>query len=111
MLTRVTLTGADDHEAQSLGSASASLLFDPSGGRGIEPFRWPSTPLGVRMGFAGGINPHNVLGVLDDIGLRPDPFWIDMESGVRDTNDRFDLGRVRAVLEAAAPFVSHAADP
>ena len=105
MLTRVTLTGADDHEAQSLGSASASLLFDPSGGRGIEPFRWPSTPLGVRMGFAGGINPHNVLGVLDDIGLRPDPFWIDMESGVRSGRDFFDLGLCREVLRRCALFI------
>lgn len=82
----------------------ASLLFDPSGGRGIEPFRWPTPPFGARMGYAGGINAENVEQVLADIGPVDGDFWIDMESGVR-TDDRFDLKKVRAVLERAAPFV------
>lgn len=75
----------------------ASVLFDPSGGRGIEPMRWPTTPLGCRLGFAGGIGPDNVIDVIRDIGPR-DPYWIDMESGVR-TDDILDLAKVRRVLE------------
>jgi phosphoribosylanthranilate isomerase len=84
---------------------NASLLFDPSGGRGIEPFSWPVPPLGARMGYAGGIGPDNLLDVLRAIGPVESPFWIDMESGVR-TDDRFDLAKARAVLETAAPFVT-----
>ena len=91
------------HEAMAIGSAS--VLFDPSGGRGIEAFQWPTAPLGARMGYAGGIKPETVLDVLAELGPRAD-FWIDMESGVRDEHDRFDVGRVRAVLEAAAPCVT-----
>lgn len=75
----------------------ASVLFDVSGGRGVRPAQWPATPRGCRLGFAGGIGPDNVLDVIRAIGPR-DPYWIDMESGVR-TNDRLDLGKVRRVLE------------
>jgi phosphoribosylanthranilate isomerase len=90
------------HEVMSM--RSGSLLFDPSGGRGIEPFKWPRAPLGARMGYAGGIGPENVVDVVqriyEDSGmLTSEPFWIDMESGVR-TDDRFDLGKACAVLEA-----------
>lgn len=80
----------------------ASVLFDPSGGRGVEPFRWPASPCGCRLGFAGGINPDNVLDVIGDIVMLPrGPFWIDMETGVR-TDNRFDLRKVRRVLEQVA---------
>jgi len=80
-----------------------SLLYDPSGGRGVEQSFWPPAPDGVRMGYAGGINPSNVVDVLIALRARDD-FWIDMESGVR-TNDRFDLAKVRDVLEKCTPFV------
>lgn len=89
------------NDAQSI--QNASVLFDPSGGLGIEPLRWPPTPAGCRLGFAGGINPDNVLDVLKDIGPR-DSFWIDMESGVR-TAEKFDLEKVKSVLNQVAPFV------
>lgn len=92
------------HEADLLQCArdaetvrGSSVLFDPSGGRGIEPFCWPATPAGCRLGFAGGIGPDNVLDVIRALGPR-DLYWIDMETGVR-TNDRLDLGKVRSVLE------------
>ena len=78
----------------------ASVLFDPSGGRGSRPRLWPMGPAGCRLGFAGGIGPENVLDVIRAIGPRA-PYWIDMESGVR-TGDRLDLGKVRRVLEQVA---------
>lgn len=90
--------------ARSLGEGRASLLFDPSCGRGIEAFRFPAKPDGVSMGYAGGIRPATVEYVLKEIGPVNGDFWIDMESGVR-TDDRFDLGLVREVLERAAPLV------
>ena len=87
--------------------ASASLLFDPSGGRGVEPFKWPTAPMGARVGFAGGITPGNVREVVASIAeLNLGPFWIDMETGVRDEADRFDMGRVRRLLEYVAPLVA-----
>ena len=56
-------------------------------------------------------NPGNVAGVLEAIAAVVPPgyeTWIDMESGVR-TDDEFDLGKVRAVLRAAAPYALAAA--
>lgn len=80
----------------------ASLLYDPSGGTGKECFRWPVAPFGTKLGYAGGIKPANVLDVLGNIGPVDEGAWIDMESGVRDSEDRFDLGLVREVLEKVA---------
>lgn len=79
----------------------ASILYDPSGGRGIEgAFRDFVRPFATRLGYAGGIGPDNVERIINDIGPG-DPYWIDMESGVR-TDDRFDLAKVRSVLEKVA---------
>jgi hypothetical protein len=88
------------HDAAQM--PSASLLYDPSGGTGKECFRWPVAPFGAKLGYAGGIKPATVLDILVEIGLVDEGAWIDMESGVRDTNDQFDLGLVREVLEKVA---------
>lgn len=85
-------------------NGTVSALWDCSGGRGIEPFSWPRAPLGLRLGYAGGITPDNVLDVLSAIGPVSHDFWIDMESGVR-TDERFDVDKVWRVLEATAPLV------
>lgn len=76
-------------------------LFDTSFGRGTSPGGWPKLPAGGPFcGFAGGINPSNVSGVLkaidaDDGAL----YWIDMESGVR-TDGWLDLDKCEAVCKA-----------
>lgn len=85
--------------AAAMGLGKASALYDPSGGTGIETTRWPKAPNGLRMGYAGGINPDNVKSVLRALGNPSPTYWIDMESGVR-TDDRFDLIKCRKVLEA-----------
>lgn len=77
-------------------------LFDRSGGGGLQPESWPAYPerQGQRMvGYAGGIGPNNVIATIEAISASG-PYWIDMESGVRDENDHFDLAKVRAVCEA-----------
>lgn len=75
-----------------------SWLYDPSGGRGEKPEGWPMHPGGGRLvGYAGGINPDNVLQTLMQIDCEHD-YWIDMESGVR-TDDWFDLNKVRSVCK------------
>ena len=78
-----------------------SILLDESGGKGIEnPFRLPSYLHNVHVGFAGGINPDNVVAKIREITSLPsiNRFWIDMESGVR-TDDRFDLDKVEKVCQ------------
>lgn len=87
-----------------------SVLYDPSGGTGKPIDAFPSwrPGEGPRVGFAGGISPSNVVNVLMSV-CSPITYdqetWIDCESGVRDEHDRMDLGKVRAVLEAAKEFV------
>lgn len=86
-----------------------AALFDPSGGQGIpgDLDGWPDPLPGLPMGYAGGIGPENIEGILETLCAKPFdvPFWVDMESGIR-TDDRFDLDKVRRVLELAAPFVA-----
>lgn len=82
-----------------------SILFDASGGEGKEREFIPEK-LDIRTGYAGGINPSNAaekFTKLKKSGLCGD-FWIDMETGVR-TDDRFDLEKVRAVIDALAPYI------
>ncbi len=63
-----------------------------------------SSPIGapVLVGYAGGLKPSNIAQQLPLIAAAAGdgPYWIDMESGVRDADDRFDLGKCRAVCEA-----------
>ena len=82
-----------------------SWLHDCSGGRGEVTAEFPQHPTGeshdaLIVGFAGGINPDNVLEVIAQINSKQvGPYWLDMESGVR-TDDWLDLSKVRKVLEA-----------
>lgn len=88
------------------GQTNLSALWDLSGGTGHVITWFPATGL-LPMGFAGGIDPENVSEIarhVTQLGAADDPTWLDMESGVR-TDDRFDLEKVRRVLDAAAPFV------
>lgn len=81
---------------------SIDWLYDPSGGRGVAPpsWSWPTHPGGNRLvGYAGGISPTNVRAVIAAINAAG-PYWIDMESGVRDADDRFDIDRCTAVCAA-----------
>lgn len=89
---------------QSIAMGRASVLFDPSGGNGVEPFAWPVAPMNTKVGFAGGIRPDNVEATISEISAANPmlaDFWIDMESGVR-AADRLDMGKVRAVCEKVA---------
>ncbi len=80
--------------------ASVDVLFDASGGRGISPNAWPLASNTTFCGYAGGLRPENVAAAVYVISQRATRYWIDMESGVRDDRDRFDLAKCRAVCEA-----------
>lgn len=77
-------------------------LYDCSGGRGIAPTEWPipdSSHDALRLkGYAGGLGPDNVATAAKQIGEWDPAFYLDMESGVRDDGDRFDLEDRKSVV-------------
>ena len=85
-----------------------ALLFDSSAGQGISPKAWPS-PLDDHLcGYAGGINPENIIPTIKAIkDVIPSDYstWIDMETGIR-TNDHFDISKVHSVLDQARPYIA-----
>ena len=93
--------GANDCDAflSVLSDPRVTVLLDPSGGQGIaatdEPLNLP-----VKVGYAGGFSPENVIQRILVLEQSPvvGQFWIDMESGVR-TDDKFDLDKVEDVVK------------
>lgn len=78
-------------------------LYDASGGRGVAAERWPDASSrgpslragrGPRIGYAGGIGPSTVADVVHRLSrshANGTPYWIDMETGLRDVSDRMDI--------------------
>jgi hypothetical protein len=82
------------------------VLLDQSKGTGRTPESWLQPPSleGIQCGYAGGLGPDNTADVLRTLVALNDPqepYWIDMESGIR-TDNQFDIAKARVVLEAAA---------
>ena len=79
-----------------------SWLFDCSGGKGVLPDSWPQPPQSpsVRFGFAGGLGPDNLAEALRAMPQRNEA-WIDMETKLRNAEDRFDLDICRNVCHIA----------
>lgn len=73
-----------------------SQLYDISAGRGLVPDSFPDHP-NYMVGFAGGINPDNIIDYLNRLNCDGD-YWIDMESGVR-SNNKLDLDKVEEILK------------
>lgn len=74
-------------------------LFDRSGGTGEVPMWAPAHP-GHFVGFAGGISAYNVVTVIKRIcSTGTGRYWLDMESSVRDADDRFNLDAVERVCK------------
>jgi hypothetical protein len=81
---------------------SHQVLFDASGGRGLERAEWPKHLVDWTCGYAGGLGPDNLRRELPRIAAAagPFPYWIDMESKLRDDDDRFSIGLARLALDA-----------
>ena len=62
-----------------------SLLFDASCGKGILATSFPTPMEGIPCGYAGGMGPKNIEGVLDSVrtAANGNVVWIDMESSLR----------------------------
>ncbi len=89
---------------------NVSALIDASGGAGrFQPETWAQPPGLLQCGYAGGINEFNVESAIRLVRDLPGPDgWIDLETGCRDHENRFDLAKARRVLELAKPFVEAA---
>ena len=85
-----------------------AVLFDSSGGRGIEQNNWPASFDGVFCGYAGGLGPTRITEELPKIAVaaRGTPFWIDMETRIRNEDDLFDIQRATMCLKEAEAFAS-----
>lgn len=86
-----------------------NMLYDVSGGKGVLPKNWVKPVDGVFCGFAGGLGPDNLEEQLPKIAAAVGDCkcWIDMESRVRDENDKFDLAKVEKCLEIASKWITH----
>jgi hypothetical protein len=79
------------------------VLFDASGGRGIERQAWPRHLGDWICGYAGGLGPWNIGEQLPRIAAAAagaERYWIDMESSLRDEQDHFSIERARQALAA-----------
>lgn len=77
------------------------FLFDESRGGGKSISEYPIPIPQKYNGYAGGINPYNVLAVLYDLKkIIPEDgkIWIDMETGIR-TDNEFDLRKVKRIID------------
>lgn len=104
------LDGVNNHLVYEAKAAevNCSGLFDSSYGKGTKP-EFRDTPLkGIKIGYAGGINPKNItseIQLLNDICSDQD-YWIDMETGVRNKSNIFDLTLVENCLAQADKFIN-----
>ncbi len=99
----------DVHSADLLAAlppfgSPVQVLFDASGGRGILRASWPRPIVGHVCGYAGGLGPENIAREIRRIAAAAGgmPYWIDMESKLRDENDHFIVQRARKVLAELA---------
>jgi len=80
------------------------VLFDSSGGRGIERLEWPRHLGDWTCGYAGGLGHDNLASQLPLIAAAAagalDGYWIDMESKLRNDADQFSTGLARLALDA-----------
>ena len=92
--------------------SKTSVLFDLSGGRGeyvkdFNVFEIEHQQV-VKVGFAGGISPANCTEVVKRIEEnlpKEVPYWIDMETGIRDERDWFSISKCRQVCEQIYSFL------
>lgn len=83
-----------------------AILIDNSGGRGVTPGRWVVPDTTRPVGFAGGIGQDNIVEELRRIiPLAGEGAWIDMESKLRDEDDRFSVNAVRVIHNAYDTFL------
>lgn len=86
-------------------SDNHQILFDASGGQGIEVTKWPTAIPEKVCGYAGGIGPDNIGPVSFEIDhVAPPVYWIDMETKIR-TDNKLDLELCLFVLRVCEGWI------
>lgn len=84
--------------------AKFQLLFDASGGRGIDVTTWcaPVFPGKHMQGYSGGMSPENVADNLTKISRVAGAYdiWIDAEGKLK-RDDKFDVNRAKQYIQNA----------
>lgn len=82
------------------------ILFDSSGGRGNISQIIPTPITGYFCGYAGGLNPDNIVNTLFELNgiWKEGVAWIDVETGVRNDKNQLDLEKVDDFLNKCKPF-------
>lgn len=98
LITQFNGANADHLQVRARNHA---LLIDASGGRGVAPGTWARPLTSKAVGFAGGLGPLTLAHELPRIhAVASDPWWIDMETSVRDATDWFDAQRAHKAIRA-----------
>ena len=87
-------------------TTNTHILYDSSGGRGVEIKQIKSPYKNIYTGYSGGINPDNIDDICKQITFhkKDDRVWIDIQTGAR-TNNEFDLEKVETILKITSKFV------
>lgn len=81
------------------------VLFDESGGRGIECASWEQNLKGKICGYAGGLGLDNIEVQLKNIKkIANDNFWIDMEGKIRNS-DKLDINICENILYCVSKII------
>jgi hypothetical protein len=92
---------ADDSINYGYLGSNHEILVDGSGGQGIVPDEWVRPNTSKYVGFAGGLSFMNLHEQIPRIAkVAQAGWWIDMESSLRNKDDRFDLDFARLAIRA-----------
>lgn len=99
----IQLDGVNDHIMREIPGSQG--LYDQSHGAGVLPAAWPTDGL-TNVGFAGGLGSENVVAEIEKINaFHTAPYWIDMETKLRSSDDMFDIAECGKILELCEPYV------
>ncbi len=97
--TIITQHTERNKELLAVRNGNHSVLIDGSGGRGVLPTSWNAPDTDKLVGFAGGLGPENICEQFSRIiEQAKSGYWLDMESKLRDSEDKFSIEKVKEVL-------------
>lgn len=101
-------TANEDVWKSLAGWINHAVLFDSSGGNGVECKAWPSPISGVSCGYAGGLGPDHLAEELPRIcaAANTRPYWVDMQGKLRTSEDAFDLNLAESCLQIITAFTA-----
>ena len=81
-------------------TSNTNILYDSSGGKGVEIKQIKVPFKNIYTGYSGGINPNNINDICKQITYHKndDRVLIDIQTGAR-TNNEFDLEKITKMLK------------